>query len=176
MARSISRHHTFKNCFLVMTSIETITYETFEGSPYAGCWLTWHLDCPIDFGWELLQSAVYAAEYTAPQWCYSSAETRSGLLLHAAYLGSFFQIIANNSYAELSDLNLNEWKVLALPGENTVEVVGFVWKVGNNGSTFVALKQQYSQVIEIVTPHHKQINSHLIYALDIKSRHREGIK
>ena len=159
-----------------MTSIETTTYETFEGSPYAGCWLTWHLDCPIDFGWELLQSAVYAAEYTAPQWCYSSAESRSGLLLHAAYLGSFFQIIANNSYAELSDLNLNEWKVLALPGENTIEVVGFVWKVGNNGSTFVALKQQYSQVIEIVTPHHKQIDSHLIHALDIKSRHREGIK
>ena len=160
-----------------MTSTETTTHETFSGSPYAGCWLTWHLDCPIDFGWELLQSATYAAEHTSPQWCYSSPAARSDLLLHAAYLGSFFQIIANNSWATLSDMHT--WKVIAVPtGDNTVEIQGFAWKVSNSGSTFVTLKQKYAQAIEMMCPASDRTDLGLcvIHAQDPKSRIDEGVK
>jgi len=160
-----------------MTNIETITHETFSGSPYAGCWLVWRLYSPIDFGWELLQSATYAAESTSPDWDYSTPEARSGLLQHAAYLGSFFQIIANNSWATLSDMHT--WKVIAVPtGDNSVEIQGFVWKVGNNGDTFVALKQKYAKAIEMMCPasDRDDMGLFIIHAQDPKSRTHDGIK
>jgi hypothetical protein len=156
-----------------MSKIQTATYETFACSPYAGCWLSWCLHSPIDFGWDLLQPATAAAEFMAGT--YHGSEDRTKLLNQAAYLGAFFQIVANNSYAELSDMC--EWRVIALPiGDNTVEIRGFTWKVSNNGSTFITLRQKHAADIDTMCSADERTDMGLftVYAQNQKSRAREA--
>ena len=76
-------------------------------------------------------------------------------------------------------MHADEWKVIAVPtGDNTVEIQGFVWKVSNNGSTFVTLKQKYAQAIEMMCPASDRTDLGLcvIHAQDPKSRTHDGIK
>ena len=63
-------------------------------------------------------------------------------------------------------------------GDNSVEIQGFVWKVGNNGDTFVALKQKYAKAIEMMCPasDRDDMGLFIIHAQDPKSRTHDGIK
>lgn len=112
-------------------------------SPFAGNWLHYELDSPIDFSWGLLArlDRVWSAD-----------REFNGLSISepwaAFHLGAFLQIVMNHGNACASDYR-EPPRVIALPDAHNdgFMIHGFVWKDDNNGNTYMVLKQQSADAL-----------------------------
>ena len=98
-------------------------------SPFLGDWILYCMS-PMDFGWNFFPTVDQ-------MWKEGSSGSGSSTAFH---LGAFLQIVMNAGYSVADDLRESP-RVIALPGDCDAIVHGFIWKIDNNGTTFVALRQ-----------------------------------
>ena len=116
-----------------------------------GRWNVTHGYSPIDFNWHFLApfSSLWAPQYIEME---DSLAFESDARSIKAFFNRTFlpQIMACHGEG-LGDLrSKQETGLVAVPGSDTIDLIGIVYKVDNNGSTLFCYKEGYPSVTDAI--------------------------
>lgn len=117
----------------------------------AGRWnVTSGYNC-IDFNWHFLApfSALWAPEF--PELEESERFQSDVRLIRAFFNRTFLPAIMDCHGSCIGELrSKDETGLVAVPGDNTVDLVGILYKIDNNGETFFCYKEGYARVTDSI--------------------------
>lgn len=117
----------------------------------------WHVTCcmtPIDFNWHLLApvSSLWASPFMDIE--DPVAFESDARLIRTFFNKSFLPLIMACHGEGLADLRgKDETGLVAVPGDNTIDLVGILYKVDNNGNTMFCFKEGYRGVTDSIISH-----------------------
>lgn len=132
----------------------------------------WNVTCgysPIDFNWHFL--APFSTLWT-PQWPEdndSSAFRSDARSIRTFFNKTFLPLIMACHGEGLDDLRgKDQTGLVAVPGDNTIDLVGIVYKVDNNGDTLFCYKEGYPSVTDSIISNMSGYEPKVLGSLHVK--------